>query len=125
MSYRDDASMVPSELSLAKLRACMSCSLVKSTHQFFVNGCENCPFLNMQNDREQVSACTTASFSGIYSLMNPKDSWVAKWQRVGRFQPGCYAVSIDGQLPDYVVEEAAQNGGKPWRTRATQMASRQ
>lgn len=79
----DSERIVPSEMGRTRMRACMSCSLVKSMGQFVAFGCENCPFMDYQGDRERVSACTTTAFVGLYVLIKPKESWVAKWQRVG------------------------------------------
>lgn len=56
--------VVPLEVTQSKLKACMSCSLVKTTQQFFQFGCENCPFMGYEGDRERVGACTTSSFIG-------------------------------------------------------------
>jgi Spt4/RpoE2 zinc finger len=75
--------LVPSEMVHSRQRACMSCSLIKSTAQFVSYGCENCPFMGYQSDRERVSACTTPAFVGCYITIKPKESWVAKWQRTG------------------------------------------
>jgi Spt4/RpoE2 zinc finger len=75
--------IVPSEMVHSRQRACMSCSLIKSTAQFVSYGCENCPFMSYQSDRERVSACTTPAFVGCYITIKPKESWVAKWQRTG------------------------------------------
>jgi len=83
-------------------RACMTCSLVKTFTQFYDTGCENCYFLQMQDNRSRVSECTTAYFEGLIAMMQPKESWVAKWQRIGRLVPGIYAVSVTGELPDSI-----------------------
>lgn len=78
-------SVVPSDLANSRMRACMSCSIIKAQAQFVNYGCENCPFMNFQDDRERVGACTTNSFTGCFALFKPKQSWVAKWQRVRTF----------------------------------------
>jgi len=113
--------VVPLEVTQSKLKACMSCSLIKTTQQFVQDGCDNCPFMSYINDRERVGACTTSQFVGYvahsacilippflfsachsqylfvsvsiraalnstYVVMNPKRSWVSKWQRVGELE---------------------------------------
>lgn len=32
---------------------------------------------------ERVIECTTSQFDGLIGLVQPKASWVAKWQRIG------------------------------------------
>lgn len=66
-----------------ELRACMTCSLVKTFTQFYDTGCENCAFLQMADNRQRVAECTSAYFEGMIAMMHPKESWVAKWQRIG------------------------------------------
>lgn len=77
----DAERIVPSELTNSKMRACMSCSIIKSMSQFTEFGCENCPFMQYEGDKERVGACTTNAFTGCYVMLKPKTSWVAKWQR--------------------------------------------
>lgn len=44
---------------LRGLRACLFCSLIKSTDQFEADGCDNCErFLMLKNDIEKVHECT-------------------------------------------------------------------
>lgn len=80
--------IVPSELTSSKMRACMSCSIIKSLSQFVEYGCENCEFMNYDGDKERAGACTTNAFTGCFVLLKPKESWVAKWQRVRTFPAG-------------------------------------
>lgn len=112
-------SVVPKSLAPTKTRACMSCSLIKTMQQFVEFGCENCPFMHYRGDREQVSACTTTSFTGTMVSLKPKHSWVAKWQRVSRFVPGAYAVSINARLPFDIVEHLEENNRRPHPVTAT------
>ena len=44
------------------LRCCIPCRLVKTLDQFYEQGCENCPYLGMEGDRERVYECTTTEF---------------------------------------------------------------
>lgn len=57
-------NVVPREITPSKLKACMSCSLIKTVPQYVMDGCDNCPFLHLRGDRERVMACTTSNFVG-------------------------------------------------------------
>jgi RNA polymerase subunit RPABC4/transcription elongation factor Spt4 len=48
--------------------------------------------------------CTTSYFEGIVAVCEPQGSWVAKWQRISNLQPGMYALAVEGELPDDVIE---------------------
>jgi len=52
---------VPDALN-RNLRCCVPCRLVKTLEQFFEQGCENCPFLQMEGDRERIEDSTTTEF---------------------------------------------------------------
>ncbi|KAL6059984.1 transcription elongation factor spt4 [Balamuthia mandrillaris] len=99
-------SIVPAETK--QLRACLFCSLVKTWAQFEFNGCENCPFLEMEEDPENIGDCTSSNFDGMVAMMKPDESWVAKWQGLRgtrkSFQPGVYALSVTGKLPQHVIK---------------------
>lgn len=58
--------------SLKKLRACLSCHLIKTEEQFLKEGCENCK--NFFNKNE-----ITQHFKGMIAITNPRYSWCAKW----------------------------------------------
>ena len=51
-------------MKMRETRACMTCSLVKQYSHFSENGCDNCPFLQMRENRQRVSDCTSAFFEG-------------------------------------------------------------
>jgi len=112
MAAPADAGIVPADLK--NLRACLFCSLVKTAQQFEMFGCENCPFLEMEEDKDKVNNLTSASFEGLIAMMKPEDSWVAKWQRLrsgGRpFHRGIYAISVHGRLPPRVVSALEKQG---------------
>lgn len=104
---------------LRGLRACLVCSLVKTFDQFEYDGCDNCDeFLRMKGNKDNVYDHTSNNFDGIIALMSPEDSWVAKWQRIGRFTRGIYAISVSGNLPQATIREM-KNRGIPYRSRDT------
>lgn len=51
-----------------ELRACMTCSLIKTFTQFYDTGCENCAFLQMADNRQRVAECTSAYFEGYATV---------------------------------------------------------
>ena len=85
---------VPPTNAVRHTRACLVCRLVKTYEQFHQNGCENCPFLEMAGSSERVSDCTTPHFDGFLCVVEPRESWCAKWQREGtarrRFARACW-----------------------------------
>ncbi|CAI8018460.1 Transcription elongation factor SPT4 [Geodia barretti] len=104
---------------LRGLRACKLCSMVKSQDQFYYNGCDNCErFLKMKGNREMIQDCTSSNFDGVISVMIPQESWVSKWQRIDRYVPGCYAMSVSGDLPQDVID-SLQDKGVPYVSRDT------
>lgn len=110
-------SSIPKDLR--HLRACLLCSMVKTLEQFELDGCDNCErFLRLKGDRDQTLSCTSSNFDGVVSMMSPEDSWVAKWQRIEKLRPGCYAVSVSGKLPSSVVKEL-KSRRIPYRSRDT------
>ena len=59
----DDAVVAPAPAEFNRnLRCCVTCRLVKTLDQFYEQGCENCPFLDMVEDRERIDDCTTTEF---------------------------------------------------------------
>lgn len=119
--------------------------------QFVENGCENCPFLAMEGDRERCMDCTTVAFQGLITVIDPTASWAAKWLHVceqpppaaspvhapacslmhvlgssnddvgvlthrmhgvccaAKFVPGCYALSVQGELPAQIEDILAEH----------------
>ncbi|CAK5075383.1 unnamed protein product [Meloidogyne enterolobii] len=76
---------VPTDLR--NLRACLVCSLVKTLHQFEMDGCDNCDrFLGIKGDIEKC--------------------------KINKKCPGVYAISVSGTLPKIVVQELKQLGIK-------------
>jgi len=105
--------------SLKNIRACKRCGILKTFEQFYEQGCENCPFLNMADDTQQVNKCTTAFFEGQAAIMDPRESWAAKWIRVDAYLPGVYAISVTGQF-DRDIEADLEERGIRWRCRSAQ-----
>lgn len=59
--------------------------LFQSFDQFEMDGCDNCDeFLRMKNSKDNVYDCTSNNFDGLIAVMSPDDSWVCKWQRIGK-----------------------------------------
>ena len=102
--------------SLKHIRACMRCGLLKTQQQFYEDGCENCPFLDMQDNMEMVLSTTTAFYEGHAAITDPTASWAARWIRVDAHLPGVYAIVVTGQL-DQDIEEDLENRGIRWRCR--------
>ena len=57
-----------------------------------------------------MESVTSPKYEGRIAVMQPDQSWVAKWQRVGDFVGGLYATKVQGTLPDEIVEELANDG---------------
>ncbi|GBG30937.1 Transcription elongation factor SPT4 [Hondaea fermentalgiana] len=96
---------VPDEMK--GLRACIICLLVKTYTQFYNDGCPNCNFMDW-GEREIVEGATTKNFEGLVAMMQPKDSWVAKWQRIDRFVPGTYAIKVNEEASEEVQEHCRE-----------------
>ena len=95
MSADEQAAIVPRlNEKGAKLRACLRCKLVKTLDQFENNGCNNCNWDGADWPEE-----TSQEFNGMIAIMEPRDSWVAKWQRCTELKPGVYAKTVKG-VPD-------------------------
>ncbi len=76
---------------------------MKTLDQFYEEGCDNCDeFLHLKGNRDKGFDCTSANFDGMIALMDPSDSWVAKWQRLDNYVRGMYAISVSGDLPDSI-----------------------
>lgn len=40
--------------------------------------------MQMKQSQDRVASCTTTHFDGVISLLDPENSWVARWQRTGK-----------------------------------------
>jgi|TARA_B100001142_G_C14158874_1_gene587667 transcription elongation factor SPT4 len=63
----------------------------------------------MNDDRDRVAECTTPAYSGIVSVLDPKSSWCAKWMRLNKAVPGCYALEINDDVPDGIAGEIEEH----------------
>jgi transcription elongation factor SPT4 len=102
--------------NLKAIRACKRCGILKTPEQFYDTGCDNCPFLDMEDNMDRVNSCTTPFYEGQAAVMDPRESWAAKWIRVDNFLPGVYAILVTGQF-EREVEEDLENRGIRWRCR--------
>ena len=81
--------------SLKKLRACLTCKLIKSERQFSEGGCENCDTsIELSGDLQNY---TTSNFAGMICMMDPEHSWVARWQKLISLYPGVYAIDVKAE----------------------------
>jgi transcription elongation factor SPT4 len=93
------------------MRACMVCSIVRTQQQFLASGCPNCEyFLELSRNLEQINDCTSQVFDGLITLVDPKRSWVARYQRIDDYVPGVYATQVEGILPEDIIV-AVENAG--------------
>eukprot|EP00475_Leptophrys_vorax_P012288 TRINITY_DN1870_c0_g1_i1.p1 TRINITY_DN1870_c0_g1~~TRINITY_DN1870_c0_g1_i1.p1 ORF type:complete len:107 (-),score=28.77 TRINITY_DN1870_c0_g1_i1:40-360(-) len=84
-------------ISQKNLRACLRCKLIKSMSQFRESGCDNCEReLRLAEDSERILQYTTPSFQGMIAMMDPRKSWVARFQRSSTYVPGVYAIQVAG-----------------------------
>ena len=96
--------------TLRGMVACKVCGLVKNYNQFYDSGCDNCgedegSILARQESAEQVDSLTTPHFEGLMAVMNPDESWAARWQGVNKLKPGVYALKILEDLADDIKTE--------------------
>ncbi|KAL1929442.1 hypothetical protein VTP01DRAFT_1580 [Rhizomucor pusillus] len=105
------ADILPTEKK--QLRACMICSLIQTASQFRTNGCANCEsILRLRSFPERVNECTSSKFEGMVAMMQPNESWVARWQRIETYQKGIYAIRVYGQIPEEIEDELERRGHK-------------
>ena len=134
---------IPTQPRAKQLRACLLCSIIQTPTDFRKHGCPNCEELmqvrlshprwkdyfscritsQMKGYPDRIQSCTTTHFEGVISVINPEDSWVARWQRtcacitgslrgpradpfaVAKYVRGMYAVRVKGRIPEDVEAE--------------------
>lgn len=92
------------------LRACLLCAILLTEEQFSNDGCPNCETILRTTERPQLT--TSPYHEGRIAMMQPSDSWVARWTRVDKFVAGLYAAKVQGLLDDEIVEELESMGIK-------------
>ena len=105
--------------------------------KFLRSGCPNCEdYLLLANHGDAIEECTSQVYEGLITLVDPAQSWVAKWQRLDGYVPGVYAVKVTGtvsgalawpvqsgsdgsadgsdvwQLPEEKIQEIEDQGGR-------------
>ncbi|KIY50510.1 transcription initiation Spt4 [Fistulina hepatica ATCC 64428] len=105
---------VPSQQRFHRhLRACLLCSLVQHANDFRRIGCPNCDeILQIKGSAERLNTCTTTSFDGLIAVIDPENSWVARWQRTSKYVRGMYAIRVKGRVPHDVEEDLEARGIK-------------
>ncbi|KAI8349870.1 Spt4/RpoE2 zinc finger-domain-containing protein [Mortierella sp. GBAus27b] len=105
------SSIIPPDKK--QLRACLLCSLIKARDIPGLTGCDNCEsLLAMKGHMDRVMDCTSQHFDGAIAVMQPSESWVAKWQRIDKFEKGIYAVQVQGRLPEDIEDDLESKGIK-------------
>ena len=74
------------------LEACRQCHLLLTQNQWSKRSWQTCPN-NCMNDR-------TSEFSGIIAMLQPRGSWVAKWNQMSDYVPGIYAIHIKSDMEE-------------------------
>ncbi|KZT53383.1 transcription initiation protein spt4 [Calocera cornea HHB12733] len=107
----EQVGAVPAAGKARGLRACLLCSIVQTAADFRKSGCPNCEeLLRLRGSIDRVSTCTTTAFDGIISMINPDESWVARWQRTEKYVRGLYAIRVSGRIPHDLEEELVERG---------------
>lgn len=89
----------------------MICAIIQPYREFVTQGCPNCEsLLAFKNDDELVQDCTSPSFEGLMAVCDTANSWAARWLRVDGFQPGMYAVKVNGKLPEDIARDLEAKG---------------
>lgn len=76
----------------------------------------------MRGSPERVAECTSTIFDGMIAMIEPDESWVARWQRISAYhgsqdltpdkkRRGLYAVRVTGRPPQDVIDAIETRGG--------------
>ncbi|KAG5716143.1 hypothetical protein E4T56_gene10931 [Termitomyces sp. T112] len=68
--------------------------------------------MQMKGNSDRIASCTTTYFDGVISVIDPENSWVARWQRTAKYVRGMYAVRVKGRIPEDVEQELDIRGIK-------------
>merc|ERR1712232_72819 len=90
---------IPKNLGLDTV-CCLSCKILKNLIQFYEQGCENCTWLHLKGNNHLIGELTTSKFSGVMAVINPLNSWIARWYHISNGVPGLYAMKI----PEYIFD---------------------
>lgn len=91
------------------MRACMVCSVVRTTQQFQTSGCPNCePFLELRGNIDAIQECTSQVFDGLLTVSDTSRSWVARFQRLEGYAPGVYAIQVEGVVSRAITMSGLQ-----------------
>uniref|UniRef100_A0A7S4R8B0 Spt4/RpoE2 zinc finger domain-containing protein n=1 Tax=Alexandrium monilatum TaxID=311494 RepID=A0A7S4R8B0_9DINO len=91
---------------IKSLRACIRCRLIMAKEQFIQYGCPSCKdVLSMQDDEGRVLACTSSTFQGFITSIRP-GAFVSRFNGLEKRLPGCYALTVQGTIPDYILHES-------------------
>ena len=61
-------------------------------------------------DVQLTRANQSLAFEGLLAVCDTANSWAAKWLRVDGFQPGLYAVKVNGRLPEDIARDLEAKG---------------
>ncbi|KAF9526257.1 transcription initiation protein spt4 [Crepidotus variabilis] len=110
-------ALIPAQARSKTLRACLLCSLIQTPADWKKVGCPNCEeVLGLKSQPEKIAACTTTQFDGVVAVVDPDQSWVARWQRTAKYVRGMYAVRVMGRIPEE-VEVALERRNIKYRPR--------
>jgi transcription elongation factor SPT4 len=85
----------------------------KCLQKFNHEGCPNCDHvLQLRGNNDAIQECTSQVFEGLISIVDERQSWVARWQRLDGYVPGTYAIKVTGTLPTETVASLEDAGIK-------------
>jgi hypothetical protein len=90
------------------LRACIKCRLIMTKEQFYDYGCPDPACrgsLDMAGSEGRVVACTSTSFQGFITLIRP-GAFLSRFNGLEHKRPGCYALTVQGRIPDHILNES-------------------